>query len=95
MRKQNYFLVYGEKKLEKIEEEKREYNPDKKMKLDFSMDRSKNTTKNILKDSKMSKGEVKIIIHTLILWKKNTNFLIILYNSRKHSNAFFKFRTFV
>ena len=52
------FEVHGEKKTEKVEEEKREYNSDKKIKLDFSVDRSKNTAKSILKDSKMSKTEV-------------------------------------
>ena len=52
------FEVHGEKKTEKVEEEKREYNSDKKIKLDFSLDRSKNAAKSILKDSKMSKSEV-------------------------------------
>ena len=54
------FEAYGEMKTEKVEEEekKREYNSDNKIKLDFSVYRSKITAKNILKDSKMSKSEV-------------------------------------
>lgn len=51
-------IVVGEKKNEKPEEEKKDYNPDKKIKLDFSMDRNKTTNKSILKDSKMSKSDV-------------------------------------
>ena len=43
---------------EKVEEEKREYNSYKKIKLDLSLDQSKNAAKSILKDSKMSRTEV-------------------------------------
>ena len=53
-------IVHSDKN--KIEEEKKEvpaYSSDKKVKLTFSMDRSKTATSSILsKDSKMSKAEV-------------------------------------